>query len=741
MLGFAVAAQAAGSSYQGADAKRLRAADASANDGQWLMYGRDYSEQRYSPLKQINADNASRLGLAWYADLSERGGSYETTPVVVDGRIFVTSPWSKVYAFDARTGKRLWKYDPQVPGDYAVKLCCGIVNRGVGVWKNKVIWGTLDGRLVAVDAGTGKKVWEVQATDPAKWQSITGAPRIADGRIFIGEAGSEFEQRGYLAAYDADNGKELWRWWVVPGDPSKPFEQPELAMAAKTWNGEWWKQGGGGTPWDGITYDPVTDYVYFGTGNGADWPSEVRSPGGGDNLFTASVVAVEAKTGKYVWHYQETPAEGFDYDSTAQISTADLVIDGQKRHVVLHAPKNGIFYVLDAKTGKFLSGKPFVPSVNWMTGFDANGRPIMVPEANYGKTGKGYYLVGFQSHVWYPMSFNPGTGLMYLPTNYGSYGYVAEAGAKMGNQMLSINIAKRPEGTPPKLEGGGGYLVAWDPVKQQAAWENREGSGRSGTMTTAGNLVFQGTNPRNFSAFRADTGEKVWTADAQAQIVGGSASYSVDGQQYVAVVAAGQGPFGGFGGYWAPNYARLLVYKLDGKAKLPEMVAYTPPPLNPPAEFGTAAQLATGEHQYNEHCASCHGNNMQRVTSLFPDLRYAGALWGADAFKSIVIDGALQPNGMVSFKKVLSAQDAEAIRSYVVHLANEAKKSPPTMGFGPPGGGGGGRGGAGGGAGGAGGGGGAGGAPAAGGAHAGGAPAGGASATEPAAPGAATAPH
>ena len=667
----------AGTSSSGADAKRLLAADAPVNDGQWLMYGRDYSEQRYSPLKQITVDNVSRLGLAWYGDLTERGGSYETTPVVVDGRIFVTSPWSKVYAFDAKTGRQLWKYDPQVPGDYAVKLCCGIVNRGVGVWKDKVIWGTLDGRLVAVDAASGRKVWEVQATDPAKWQSITGAPRIANGRIFIGEAGSEFEQRGYLAAYDADNGKELWRWWVVPGDPSKPFEQPELAMAAKTWNGEWWKQGGGGTPWDGILYDPVTDYVYFGTGNGADWPSEVRSPGGGDNLFTASVVAVEAKTGKYVWHYQETPGEGFDYDSTAPLSTADLVIDGQKRHVVLHAPKNGIFYVLDAKTGKFLSGKPFVPSVNWMTGFDATGRPIEVPDANYGKTGKGYYLVGFQSHVWYPMSFNPNTGLVYLPTNYGSYGYVAEAGAKMGNQMLSINIAKRPEGTPPKLEGAGGYLVAWDPVKQKAAWENREGNGRAGTMTTAGNLVFQGTNPHNFSAFRADTGQKVWTADTQAQIVGGAASYSVDGEQYVAVVAAGQG-FGSFGGYWAPNYARLLVYKLDGKVKLPEMVAYTPPPLNPPAEFGTAAQLANGEHQYNEHCASCHGNNTQRITSLFPDLRYAGALWTADGFKSIVIDGVLQENGMVSFRKELTPQDAEAIRAYIVHVANEAKKAPPS---------------------------------------------------------------
>jgi alcohol dehydrogenase (cytochrome c)/quinohemoprotein ethanol dehydrogenase len=678
-----VGCQVAEAASSTVDAKRLLAADSPENAGQWMMYGRDYSEQRFSPLTQINAKNVAELGLAWYADLAERGGVYETTPVVVDGRIYVTSPWSKVYAFDAKTGKLLWKYDPKVPGEYAVKLCCGIVNRGVAVWKGKVIWGTLDGRLIAADAMSGQKAWEVQATDPKKWLSITGAPRIADGRIFIGEAGSEFEERGYLAAYNAENGKELWRWWSVPGDPSKPFEQPELAKAAKTWSGEYWKFGGGGTPWDGITYDPVTGYVYLGTGNGAPWPSEVRSPGGGDNLFTASVVALDAKTGKYIWHYQESPSENFDFDSTAQLTTADLVINGQKRHVVMHAPKNGVFYVFDAKTGKVVSANLFVPTANWLTGFDKDFQPILNPEANYGKTDKGFYLVGFQSHVWYPMSFNPGTGLVYVPTNYGSFGYVAEAGAKMGNQLLSINIMKRPEGAPPKINGGQ-YLVAWDPVKQKAAWEQHEGNGWSGTMTTAGNLVFQGTNPHNFTAFRADNGEKLWTTDAQAQIVGGSASYAIDGEQYVAVVAAGEGPFSG-GGYWAPNYARLLVYKIGGKVTLPAHEKYTPPPLNPPAEFGDQTLLTKGETQYTEHCASCHGNNTARVSSLFPDLRYAGPLWSSDAFKAVVIDGALQANGMVSFQKVLTPEDAEAIRAYVVHIANDLKKNPPPpMRFGPP---------------------------------------------------------
>jgi quinohemoprotein ethanol dehydrogenase len=665
------------------DTKRLIAAGSPENAGQWMSYSRDYSEQRFSPLKQINPDTVGQLGLAWYANLTERGGSYETTPVAVDGRVFVSAPWSKVYAFDARTGKQLWKYDPKVPGEFAVKLCCGIVNRGVAVWQGKVIWGTLDGRLISVDAKSGRKAWEKQVTDPELVLSITGAPRIADGRIFIGEAGSEFHQRGYMAAYDVRNGKELWRWWSVPGDPSKGFEQPELEWAAKTWNGQWWKTGGGGTTWDAITYDPVTDLVYVGTGNGAPWPAEIRSPGGGDNLFTSSIVALEAKTGKYRWHYQATPEDSFDFDNTQQIVTADLVINGEKKHVLMQASKNGVFYVIEGATGKVVSAKLYVPTANWMTGFDAKFRPILNPEANYGKIGKGFHVVPSAggAHSWHPMAFNPGTGFMYIPTNYGSFPLVAEAGAKMGNQLLSINVAKRPNDPPPKLERAGSYLLAWDPVNQKEVWQQPQGSSRAGVMTTAGNLVFQGASPRSFSAFRADSGERVWTTETQANIVGGSISYEVDGEQHVAVVAAGQGGFGV--SYWAPNHARLLVYKIGGKAVLPEAETYTALPLNPPPEFGDDALRAQGQAKYTAHCAACHGND-GRVSSVFPDLRYAGALWSAEGFKSIVIDGAMQGNGMVSFRKVLSPQDAEAIRAYVVRLAHQAKNAPPA--FGPGGG-------------------------------------------------------
>ena len=649
--------------------------------GEWVTHGRDDSEQRYSPLRQINADNVKELGLSWYADMSEKGG-YQTTPVMVDGRIYATTTWSKVYAFDAKTGERLWKYDPKVPRELAATtLCCNISNRGVAYWNGKVIWGTLDGRLIAADAKTGRKVWEAQTTDPQLALSITGAPRIGNGRVFIGQAGSEFHQRGYMSAWDAETGKKLWHWWAVPGNPANGFEQPELEWAAKTWKGEWWKTGGGGTVWDGILYDPATDLVIFGTGNGAPWPAEVRSPGGGDNLFTASIVALEAKTGKYKWHYQAVPEDSFDYDNTSPLTTADLVIDGKKRHVVMQAPKNGIFYVIDAATGKVISANLFVPSANWLTGFDKanNWKPILNPEANIGKTGKGWHIVPFQTHVWQPQSFNPDTGLMYIPTRYASFGMVSEAGAKMGNQLLSINVAKRPEYAPPKLEGAGSYLLAWDPVKQKEAWKSREGSGSNGTMTTAGNLVFQGTAPRNFTAFRADTGEKLWSVDAGGGATSGAISYELGGKQYVAIVAGVGG-----GGFGAAGTARLLVYSLGGKAELPPAPAPVQPVLNPPANFGTDAQLARGQELYTQNCTICHesGARMGNI----PDLRYSAMLQNNEVFKAIVIDGALSENGMLSFSKVLKAEDAEAIRAHITKIANEQKANPRPAGggFGPP---------------------------------------------------------
>ncbi len=651
-----------------------------ANATEWPLHGGDYNEQRYSPLKQVNADTVGKLGLAWYADMAEKG-QWQSTPVVVDGRIYVTTPWSKVYAYDAATGKALWKYDPKVPREIAAtRLCCNNSNRGVSFYKGKVIWGTLDGRLVAVDAKKGSKVWETRTTDIKDDMSITGAPRVGNGLVFIGQGGGEYFQRGYLSAYDADTGKFRWKFYVVPGDPSKGPDHAAsdsvMPMAAKTWSGEWWKTGGGGSPWDGIVYDPQTDSVIFGTGNGAPWPAEDRSPGGGDNLFIASIVSLDAKTGQYRWHYQAVPQENFDFDNTSPLTTADLTIDGQKRHVVMQVPKNGVSYVIDAATGKVISAKLVVPYANWLTGFDKenNWKPIINPDSNYGKTKKGWFVTPFQTHVWYPQSFNPQTGLLYVGIRYATFGYVAELGAKMGNQLLGINIAKRPEMGPPPLEGGGQWLTAWDPVTQKEVWRAKDGVANSGTMTTAGNLVFQGTGRSNFTAFRADNGEKLWSAEAGASVQAGSITYQVGNTQYVAVVAGAPRAAGG---------NRLLVFKLGGSVALPPTPPAAPLVVNAPENFGDAATLEKGQQLWQQNCSLCHEGG--RGMGGFPDLRYSALLQSDAAFKAVVIDGVLTENGMLSFAKALKPQDAESIRAWVTKLANDVRNAPPAQTFGPAG--------------------------------------------------------
>jgi len=654
--------------------ERLLAAGDAANAGQWMSHGRDYSEQRFSPLQRIDTTNVAGLGLAWFADFDTRRGQ-ESTPLMVDGVIYVTTAWSKVYAFDAKSGKELWKFDPRVPGEWAVYACCDVVNRGVAAWDGKLYLATIDARLIAIDAATGKAVWDISTIDPGQPYAITGAPRVAKGKVFIGQGGSEFSQRGYLSAYDAQTGKLDWRWYVVPGDPSKPFEQPELATAAKTWNGTWWKTGGGGAPWDAIVYDPVTDYVYVGTGNGAPWPSEIRSPGGGDQLFLSSVVALDANTGKYVWHYQATPNESWDYDNTSPLMTADLSIGGATRHVVMQAPKNGFFYVLDAKTGALLSADPYVPGITWAKRVDPKtGRPEMNPQDNYGKTGKGALVSPYfgGAHNWQPISFSPKTGLVYIPANQSSYAFVAthEDDNPMG-QKLSISFAgnqafMRKLKTQPVSDG---FLLAWDPVNRKEVWRAPLGRGRSGgTLATAGGLVFAGNSENQFVAYRADTGEKLWAGDTQTGTMAGPVSYEVDGEQYVAVVAG----FRQTGNYYAPNYSRLLVYKLGATAKLPEPVPFPDPVLQPPPAFANQELLARGEQLYGRFCSTCHGEDgLSR--GMFPDLRYSPAINAQSPFAQVVIDGVRAQNGMVSFAKAMTPEDVEAVRAYVVSRATEAK--------------------------------------------------------------------
>ena len=592
-------------------------------------------------------------------------------------------------AFDAATGKPLWSYDPEVPRETLVKACCDAVNRGVAVWHDKVFVGTLDGRLVALDAKNGKPVWTTWTVDRNGTQTITGAPRIVKGRILIGNGGAEYTARGYISAYDVDTGKMVWRFYTVPGDPKKPFEQPELADAAKTWSGEWYKYGGGGTVWDSITYDPVSDLIYFGTGNGEPWNQSIRDPKGGDNLYTSSIVAVNPDTGKYAWHFQETPMDRWDFDSNQQIIAADMPIDGKPRRVLLHAPKNGFFYVLDAKTGKFLSGTAYT-NVKWAKGLDpVTGKPNVVPAAFYDKTGVPFVSVpgAAGAHSWQPMSFSPTTGLVYIPVNEAGFPYAAadkdwklsDIGFQTGldsSKTAMPAIAAVRDGAKAATTGA---LVAWDPVKRKAAWKVAlAGPSNGGTLATAGNLVFQGNAAGKFVAYTADTGRPVWSTPTQTGVIAAPMTYSVKGEQYVAVLA-------GWGGVWdvatgvladksgsTRNISRLLVFKIGGKAQLPAPPPLVKMPLDPPPVTGTPQQIALGAVHYGRYCSVCHGDAAV-AGGLNPDLRHSGMINKASDFDAIVRGGALKANGMVSFASALKAPDAEAVRHYLIKRANEDK--------------------------------------------------------------------
>jgi PQQ-dependent dehydrogenase (methanol/ethanol family) len=655
------------------DDARLAAAD--KEPGQWLSYGRTYDEQHYSPLTQIDTTNVGELGLAWFADIPLNQGQ-EATPIVVDGVIYLNSSWSNVFAYDARTGAQLWRYDPKVPREWAVNVCCGVVNRGVAVWHGKVYTGTLDGRLVALDAASGRELWSVQTFDKSQRYSTTGAVRIVRGKVLVGNSGAEFGVRGYVSAYDAETGKLAWRFYTVPGNPADGFENDAMAMAAKTWTGEWWKLGGGGTPWDAMVYDPESSLIYIGTGNGSPWNRALRSPGGGDNLFLASIVALEPDTGAYRWHYQTAPGETWDFTATQPIIVANLRFGDATRRVIMQAPKNGFFYVLDAKTGEFISGDAFAP-VNWATGIDPKtGAPTQNPETRYDVTGRPAFVTptGQGAHNWRPMSFSPKTGLVYFGSRHNAQVYIPTPADKFVVTPVGTNLGiTRP--VPPELEAelakrpdlqfaDKGALIGWDPVARKPRWRSVGAGIDGGTLATAGDLVFAGGGNNEFIAYRADDGTRLWSFDAQTGVAAGPVSYELDGVQYIAV-AAGRG----LQPYYQPNYSRLLVLKRGGKASLPAAATYVPPPLNPPPSTATAEVLAAGGRLYGLDCVQCHGNNI----SNFPDLKVSPAIQTQAAFDAIVLDGARAANGMVSFKSGLTGEDTVALREYIVSLAHAAK--------------------------------------------------------------------
>jgi quinohemoprotein ethanol dehydrogenase len=656
---------------------------------QWPTYNGSYNEQRFSPLKKIDTTNVGTLGLQWFADYDTNLDQHGS-PLYIDGVIYVSTAFNtKVYAFDARTGKELWKFNVNVDGAWLRNVCCGNINRGIAAWNGKIYVGSLDARLIAIDAKTGKQAWSTDTiigdrADPLNRLSITMAPRVAKGKVFVGASGGEFGVRGWIAAFDAETGKEAWRFYNVPGDPAKGFENKAMETAARTWSGEWWKLGGGGSVWDAAIYDPVTDLLIYGTGNGTPWGAHARDPKLGDNLYIASIIALKPDTGEYVWHYQVTPGDNWDYDAVSPMMTADITIDGAQKHVLIQPNKNGFLYVLEAATGKLLSADAFT-EVNWATHIDMKtGRPVVVPAANYEK--KPWNLApGVQGgHSWHPNAYSPDTGLIYIPTWEAYFVMQRDPNYKPSTSGYNLGITfGGPQGMsaakvePTNKEGIYGRLKAWDPVARKVVWETEAFDNdrpSSGVMATGGGLVFAGNGAgKELRAYDAKTGKQLWSFPTQTSIFAAPITYELDGEQYVAASVGGASIAQG---YYAPGYARMLVFKLGATAKLPANADYTPPPLNPPPSTAAAEVIERGRVVYEQYCTICHGVDGVQPRGMFPNLTTTPMLHSQEGFDQ-VIAGARAERGMGDFSKDVGAQDSIALREYLISRANVVKSRLP----------------------------------------------------------------
>ena len=644
--------------------------------GNWLSYGRTYSEQRYSPLDQINENTVAGLKADWALELpTDR--TLLATPIVVDGVMYISGSYSVVRAVDAQSGKVLWTYDPktlEVAGDR--QRIFWDSNRGVAFWKGKVFVATGDGRLNAIDAKTGKEVWSAVTIDPKLPMYINGAPRVFRDKVIIGNGGTEVgANRGYVTAYDTETGKQAWRFYIVPGNPADGFEDETQAMAAKTWTGEWWKHGGGGNTWNGFTYDPEFNRIYIGTGNGSPWNRNIRSPGGGDNLFLCSIVALDADTGKYAWHYQTTPGETWDYNSNMDIVLADLNIDGKPVKALMHAPKNGFFYVIDRSTGKLISAEKF-GKVDWAEYVDLKtGRPVERKGARYEDGQELVWPSPFGTHNWHAMSFNPNTGLVYIP--------VMELPGMFTDKGIDRSIWQSPNfSIDPGVEfarddipvnAGTGALRAWDPVAQKLRWEvTLPGVWNPGTLTTGGNLVIQGRTDGKLVAYRATDGESLWQFDAGLGISAPPVTYTVNGKQHIALLVGwgGAGPAVGgslqaqHGWAYRAQPRRLISFSLEGKADLPKL---PPPSFAKPLkqeDFKVDEMLAQqGNVLWAKHCVLCHGAGA--VSGGYaPDLRASTIPLYDAALQDVVVKGSRQAAGMPRFHE-FSAGDLKALQHYI----------------------------------------------------------------------------
>ncbi|MCI5043362.1 MAG: PQQ-dependent dehydrogenase, methanol/ethanol family [Aquisalinus sp.] len=648
----------------------------------WLSHGRNYAEDRFSPLAQVTSDNVSDLGLAWSFDLGTSRG-VEVTPIVHDGVMYVTGTWNIVHALDARTGEELWRYDPEVDRSRAAYMCCDVVNRGVAIWGNKIFTGTIDGRLIAIDALTGEEVWDVLTVDLERPYSITGAPRIVKGKVIIGNGGAELGVRGYVTAYDAETGEQAWRFYTVPGNPDDGFETALMEEISSTWTGQWWVEGGGGTVWDSMAYDPGLDLFYIGVGNGSPWNHRRRSPEGGDNLFLSSIVALRPDTGEYVWHYQTTPAETWDYTATQHMILADLDIAGETRRVIMQAPKNGFFYVLDAATGELLSAENFVP-VNWATHIDMEtGRPVEVEGARWNSDQPFIQLPGpLGAHNWHPMSYSHDTGLVYIPAQEAPWAYIDDpdyeyqAGVWNTGGDFFINALPSDAAMFKAVKSMmKGRLLAWDPVNQKQVWAVEHGGPwNGGVLSTAGGLVFQGTADAHFAAYDAVTGDEKWKFFTQTGIVAAPITYSLDGEQYVTVAAGWGGSFVlGYGGVFPTGsqakVGKILTFKLGEEGALEPLEVAQSVNSVPTLITDDPAVISEGFLAYGTYCSVCHGDHAYS-SGLVPNLRYSSITTDETAWRSVVLGGALANAGMPNFSDYLSQEEAESIRAYVIAEAN-----------------------------------------------------------------------
>lgn len=677
--------------FAAVDTARISAASAA---DEWLTYGGTYDEQRHSKLDKINKENVSQLGVAWTYDLATNRG-VESTPIVVDGVMYVTSAWSVVYALDAKTGAEKWVYDPAVDRAVGVKACCDVVNRGVAVYDGKVYVGVIDGRLEALNAETGEVVWSKVTVDQTKPYTITGAPRVVNGKVLIGNGGAELGVRGYLSAYDTSSGDLVWRFYTVPNPAKQPDGEASddafVKVGNVTWGdeGAWTTDGGGGTVWDSIVYDEVNNQIIFGVGNGSPWNRKFRDPSGGDNLFLSSIVAVDAETGTYKWHFQTTPGDNWDYTATQTIILADLPLGegGAKRRVAMQAPKNGFFYVVDAATGKYISGDAFVP-VNWATGLDANGRPIEVAAARYAKEPFQQTPGPLGGHNWQPMAYNPDLGLAYIPAQEIPQAYAEDP--RFASRPTGWNTgidfsAGVPPIAPPEVAkmlraSLKGRLIAWDPVARKPRWTvEHENAWNGGVLSTAGGLVFQGRLTGDFSAFDAATGDKLWTYQLKSGGASGPGTYMIDGEQYVTITTGWGSAFALAAGFAfdekvTSSVGKVVTFKVGGTKEIADS-GLTPIEAAPKGDaFGSLAMISEGTVHYARNCAVCHGP-LAVSSGVLPDLRWSMITGNKDAWKGAVLDGNLSANGMVSFSEYLTADEAEAIRAYVLTQAHTAAKA------------------------------------------------------------------